>query len=40
MPFPATWMGLEIVLLSEVRERQIYDVTDMCKLKKMENGTN
>ena len=23
MPFSATWMGLEIIILSEVRERQI-----------------
>ena len=40
MPFAATRMDLEIVLLSEVRERQIYDITDMCNLKKMGNGTN
>ena len=24
MPFVATWMDLEIMILSEVRERQIY----------------
>ena len=40
MPFAATRMDLEIVLLSEVRERQIYDITDMCNLKKMGNSTN
>ena len=28
MPFSATWMDLEIIILSEVRERQIsYDIT-------------
>ena len=30
----ATWMDIEIVTLSEVRERQIpYDITYMCNLK-------
>ena len=34
MPFATTWMDLEIVLLSEVRERQIsYDITYMWNLK-------
>ena len=28
MPFAATWMDLEIITLSEVRERQVsYDLT-------------
>ena len=37
MPFAATWMDLEIVILSELRERQIsYDITYMLNLK---NGT-
>ena len=36
MPLTATWMDLEIVILSEVRERQIsYDITYMQNLKKM-----
>ena len=38
MPFVATWMDLEIIILSEVksdRERQIsYDITSMWNLKK------
>ena len=37
MPFAATWMDLEIIILSEVkseRERQIpHDITYMCNLK-------
>ena len=34
MPFAATWMDLETVVLSEVRERQIsYDITYMYNLK-------
>ena len=33
MPFAATWMDLETVVLSEVRERQIsYDITYMYNL--------
>lgn len=35
MPFTAIWMDLEIIMLSEVRERQIvYDITFMQNLKK------
>ena len=34
MPFGATWMDLETIILREVRERQIsYDITYMCNLK-------
>ena len=35
MPFAATWMDLEIIILSEVRrERQIpYDITHMWNIK-------
>ena len=36
MPFVATWMDLEIIILSEVnqRKKQIYDITYMWYLKK------
>ena len=36
IPFAATWMDLEIIILSEAdRERQIsYDIAYMWKLKK------
>ena len=27
MSFAATWMDMEIVILSEVRKREIYDIT-------------
>ena len=34
MPFAATWVDLEIIIVSEVRERQIpYDITYMWNLK-------
>ena len=33
MPFAATWMELETLVLSEVRKRQIpYDITHICNL--------
>ena len=36
MPFAVMWMDLEIIILSEVRQRQIsYDITYMWNLKKM-----
>ena len=35
MPYRATWMDLEIIILSEVSQRQIlYDITYMSNLKK------
>ena len=35
MPFAATWMDLEIVILREVRNRQTsYDIVYMWNLKK------
>ena len=38
MPFVATWMDLEIIIISEVktdRERQIYEITSMRNLNKI-----
>ena len=41
MPLAATQMDTEIVILSEVRERQIsYNITYMWNLKIKKNGTN
>ena len=37
MPTAATRMDLEIIILNEVSQRQIYDITYMCNLK---NATN
>ena len=38
MPFAATWMDLEIIILSEVNQRQIsYDITYMWNLKDYSN---
>ena len=35
LPFAATWMNLEIIILSEARERVIsYDIAYMWNLKK------
>ena len=38
MPFAEIWMDLEIVILSEVRETEIYDIPYMRNLKR--NDTN
>ena len=34
MSFAATWMDMEIVILSEVRKREIYDITYMQNPKR------
>ena len=34
MPLAAKWMGLQLVIPSKVRERQIYDITYMWNLEK------
>ena len=33
MPFAATWMDLEILILSEVSQRQVCDIAYMWNLK-------
>ena len=39
MPFAATWMDLELTILSEVRQRQIsYEITNMWNLIKNDIG--
>ena len=42
MPFAATWMDLEIVILSEVSqtEKDKYDTAYMWSLKNKTNGYN
>ena len=35
MPFTATWMDLEIIILNKVSQWKIYDVMHMQNLKKM-----
>ena len=38
MPFATTWVQLEIIILSEIRKRQIpYNTTYICHLKKGKN---
>ena len=34
MPVATTWMDLEIIILSEVKQRQIYDITYMWNGKR------
>ena len=35
MPFAATRIDLEIVILSEVREKQVYDITYIVESKQL-----
>ena len=39
MPFAETSMDREIIILSEARERQVYDITHMWNLKKQHKWT-
>ena len=38
MPSSAIWVDLEIIILREVKERQIYNIVYMCNVKN--NDTN
>ena len=38
MPFAEIWMDLEIVILSEVRETEIYDIPYMQNLKRKDTN--
>ena len=40
MPFAATWMGLEMIILSEVSQRQIYVISHVWNLIVSKRGTN
>ena len=40
MLFGATWVDLEVLILSKVRQRQIYDITYMWNLKNDVNEPN
>ena len=39
MPFAEIWKDLEIIILSEIRERQSYDITYMWNLDKLYKWT-
>ena len=38
VPFAATWMDLEVIILSEVRQRKTHIIYHLCGILK--NGTN
>ena len=40
MPFAATWMDLDIIILNEVRQRQYHMMSLMCEMLKKKKETN
>ena len=40
MPFTATWMDLEIVIMSEVRHMKTSIISLICTILKKKKGTN
>ena len=40
MPFAETWMGLEMIILSEVSQRQIYVISHVWNLIVSKRDTN
>ena len=40
MPFTATWMDLEIVIMSEFRKMKTSNISLICTILKKKKGTN